>query len=165
MLGRDEQLEAEAARRCSRFLPMRVPTRSGFPPAGSGRASVAMLSSLRNGSGSAPVVDEAGQDLAAGPALQCEHRDLAGLVGQLSHRVKPARWSSKCSPVLDAVAALTTSRYSPSAEAVEIRRIVTAAAGSLWARWLYCRLKQVERRGVVGEHVLQEGQGARDRGA
>ena len=62
-----------------------------------------MLSSLRNGSGKRAGLDEAGEDVAADAALQGEHRDLAGLVGELARRGSPAQVLLEVLPVLDAV--------------------------------------------------------------
>ena len=155
LLGAARTARSTSARRCSRCGRCASRRRSGAPPSGSGTRKVTMLSSLRNGSGRAAGLDEAGEDVARGAALQGEHRDLAGLVGELHVRGTPPGGRSKCSQSLMRLAALTTRRYSRLAEAVEVGVVHGAAGRGGHDRVL--RLQRVERRGVVGEHVLQEG--------
>ena len=102
-------------------------------------------------------LDETGEDVPGLLALQGQHRDLAGLVGEL-HVGEPGEVVVEVLPVLDPVGGIDHEEVRRHVEAVEVGIVHGAARGSGHDGVL--RLQRVERLGVVGEHVLEKGHGA-----
>ena len=103
------------------------------------------------------ALDQAAEDVARRLALQGDHRDLAGLVGHLD--VGEVRQVlAEVVPVLVPVGGVDDQQVLALDEAVEVG-VVDGAAG-LGRHHRVLRLQEVERLGVVGQHVLEEGGGA-----
>ncbi len=107
--------------------------------------------------GQAAGLDEPGEDVPRLLALQGQHRDLAGLVGEL-HVGEPGEVVVEVFPVLHPVGGIDHQKVRGLLEAVEVGIVHGAARGRGHDGVL--RLQRIERLGVVGEHVLEEGHGA-----